>query len=66
MSLLDIPDPLWSAEKVAKYFQVDKQTVIRWINDGEMEGGKINNRWKIKQSAVYKYRDDKFAQGAAK
>ena len=59
-----IPDPLWSADKIADYFGVSKETVIRWIKDEEMDGGKINNRWKVKQSAVYKYRDEKFAEGA--
>lgn len=62
MSLHDLPDPLWSAEKVAKYFGVDKQTVVRWAMQEGLDGGKINNRWKFKQSAVYAYRDKKFAE----
>ncbi len=66
MTESSIPDPLWSAEKVGQYFGVDKQTVIRWITDGDMDGGKINNRWKVRQSAVYKYRDEKYTEGAKK
>lgn len=71
MSLTSIPDPLWSAERVAEYFGVDKQTVVRWIQvpdaDGvKLEGKKINNRWKIPQSAVHRYRDHKFAQGSSR
>lgn len=62
MTLLDIPDPLWSAEKVAQYFGVDKQTIRRYMEDG-LDGKKINNRWKFRQSAVYAYRDKKFAEG---
>lgn len=59
-------DPLWSADRVAAYFQVDKQTVIRWINEDGLVANKMNNRWKIKQSDVYAYRDRKFAEGAKK
>lgn len=66
MTTTAIPDPLWSAKAVGKYFGVDKETVIRWIKAGEMDGGKINNRWKVRQTKVYEYRDNKFAQGAAR
>lgn len=64
MTQAAIPDPLWSAEKIAQYFGVSKGTVIQWMKDEELKGGKINNRWKALQSEVYKYRDTKFAEGA--
>ena len=64
MSLKDLPDPLWSADAVAKYFGVDKQTVVRWALEDGLEGNKINNRWKFRQSKVYEYRDKKFAEGS--
>jgi excisionase family DNA binding protein len=57
-------DPLWSTIKIAEYFGVETSTVLRWLQDGDMEGKKINNRWKVYQSEVYRYRDEKFAEGA--
>lgn len=66
MSLSQLPDPLWSADKVADYFGVDKQTVIRWAKEEGLEGGKINHRWKFRQSAVYGFRDRKYAEGEQK
>lgn len=64
MTLLEIPDPLWNIDKVATYFGVDKQTIIRWIHTEGLEGKKVNNRWKVPQSKVYEHRDRKFAEGA--
>jgi hypothetical protein len=62
-------DPLWNTNKIAEYFGVEPSTVLRWITDKpdkpelRLEGRKINNRWKVLQSEVYRFRDIKFAQG---
>lgn len=57
-------DPLWSTHRIANYFDVEPSTVLRWLQSGEMDGKKINTRWKVRQSEVYRYRDQKFAEGA--
>lgn len=56
-------DPLWTTNMIAEYFQVEPSTVLRWIADKEMDGKKINNRWRVSQSEVYRYRNDKYAEG---
>lgn len=71
----DIPPnplkPLWSTDRVAEYFGVEKSTVLRWITDEQehpgtgMQARKINNRWKVTQEEVARYRNDKYARGAA-
>jgi excisionase family DNA binding protein len=53
-------DPYWSTAKIADYFDVEPSTVLRWIHDGELDGKKLNNKWKVRQSEVYRYRDEKF------
>lgn len=62
-------DPLWTTVKVAAYFGVEPSTVLRWIAEEQqkpgtgMQGRKINNRWRVPQSEVYRYRDAKYAEG---
>lgn len=57
--------PLWNTNKVAVYFGVEPSTVLRWITEGEMKARKINNRWKVTEEEVVRYRNEKYAEGAA-
>lgn len=60
-------DPLWTTDRVADYFGVEPSTILRWITretgDDQLKGRKINNRWRVPQSEVFRYRDYKYAQG---
>jgi hypothetical protein len=62
-------DPLWTTVKVAQYFGVEPSTVLRWITEEpekpelRLAARKINNRWRVAQSEVYRYRDVKYAEG---
>ena len=67
----DLNKPLWNVERVAVYFGVQKSTVLRWIKEEQDEPGsgmkarKINNRWKVPEAEVIRFRNDRYAQGAA-
>lgn len=62
--------PLWNVDQVAEYFGVQKSTVLRWIKDEQAQAGtgmkarKLNNRWRVTQAEVIRYRDLKYAEGA--
>ena len=42
--LVDLTRPL-TCEDVAEIVGVDKQTVMRWARQGELDGVKIGKRW---------------------
>lgn len=48
-------DPLLSTTKVAALFDVRPETVRDWIEQGKIEGVKINRSWRIKKSEVLRF-----------
>jgi excisionase family DNA binding protein len=48
-------DPLLSTQKVARLFDVKPETVRDWIEQGKIEGTKINGQWRIKKSEVMRF-----------
>ena len=45
-------EPLWSVEKVADYFSLNKMTVYRWVKTGKVKSLKIGSRVRIPRSEV--------------
>lgn len=43
---------IYTPEKVAELLSVHKETVRRWLRNGELKGIKINTAWRITQEQL--------------
>lgn len=61
-SILAADDPFLSTDKIAKLFDVTTETIRSWIEAGTLPGVQINGRWKVRQSAVHRYLNEKYGE----
>jgi len=58
-------DPFLSPSEIATIFRVKPYTVRMWIKDGKFDQDKIikiNNRLKVRRSAVQKFAQEQFGE----
>lgn len=48
----DTLEPMWTAVQAAKYFNVHRYTIYRWIKEGKMKAYYINTRFRIPRSEI--------------
>lgn len=48
----EVIDPLLSTRKCADIFGVTTETIRDWIDRGRLDGVKIGNNWRVKESSV--------------
>ena len=53
-------DPFLSPGKVAKIFDVKDYTVREWIDQGKLKAIKIAGRWRIQQSEITRFANEKY------
>jgi len=41
-----------TAEQIADRLQLNKETVLRWLRAGELEGLKAGKQWRVKQDKL--------------
>lgn len=58
-------DPLLSPQKIAKMFDVKAFTVRQWINDGKLKAVKVGNSWRVQQSEMVRFANEKYGDKSA-
>lgn len=48
---------LLTPEQTAKYLQVAKRTVYKWLQEGKIQGTKLGSLWRVPETALEKFID---------
>lgn len=59
MTEADLPE-LVTTQWVADLFLVTVETVVEWINKGELRAMKLNNYWRIDKASVIEFANRKW------
>lgn len=57
-------EALLTPEQVAEFFQVTPYTVREWLKDGKLPGTKPTGRWRVKQSDVIEFANQKYGEAS--
>lgn len=49
-------DKYYSPEQIAEILLVQPRTVREWLRNGEIEGGKVSNQWRITHESLQKFK----------
>lgn len=54
---------MMTTEEVAEFLNCSEKSVRRWLNSGDLEGSKLNTRWRIHPDDVKKFLEDRKNNG---
>lgn len=58
--------PLLTTQEVAKIFSVKNYTVREWCKTGKIAAVRLDNGWRIPQSAVNDYANERYGDASAR